>query len=546
MGSHAALTESSLGRPARHHGSRALARRHARGPSSAFSRNPADRTPSARRCTRVRADAGESPSIYARSGPPKCFLPTISEMGGRPMYKASDSRVVVPLLDPSKSGNDVPYAVALELLCLEGSACPSCEGRALPKETREDQDAARDVYELHYVLDGHGKMILQEEASVLPGDTLLLPPGATRRLVSLSPSEAAAVAAEAAAARGAPAEEPAADGDADPWWRGRYGMATLVVYMPTDLFDVENGGEHSLGGSVAEQRATEAARRAAARWYEGECVGELADSEVQAILSAHLLCAETWAADARRTGRAAADADGGAAGAGLWERAAAAFGRQFTVARDWFGVTRLTRVSSDGDASDGQGGSATPQVKPAPAPSPNLAPVVDPLESVRHRTLTDLASFSLPGQTNRLALAFDPLAEDHADRTPFTFGVEAFEKGHKTPPHLHARGHELFFILAGEGEAFCDGQRFPIGPGAMASFPPMSIHGIDVAEDSERGMYCLELMLPNDAFAEFVRSGESVGHFTDDDLCMLIAVGCGGAPGVEQGAAGQDLAESPS
>ncbi len=41
-------------------------------------------------------------------------------------------------------------------------------------------------------------------------------------------------------------------------------------------------------------------------------------------------------------------------------------------------------------------------------------------------------------------------------------------------------------------------------------------------------MYCLELMQPNDMFAEFVKAGQPLGKLSDDDLCVLAALGCGG------------------
>ena len=55
--------------------------------------------------------------------------------------------------------------------------------------------------------------------------------------------------------------------------------------------------------------------------------------------------------------------------------------------------------------------------------------------------------------------------------------MEIFEKGHKTPRHKHESAHELFFIVAGEGEGFCDGQTFPVKPGDCVTFPPKSLHG---------------------------------------------------------------------
>jgi hypothetical protein len=42
-------------------------------------------------------------------------------------------------------------------------------------------------------------------------------------------------------------------------------------------------------------------------------------------------------------------------------------------------------------------------------------------------------------------------------------------------------------------------------------------------------MYCLELMQPNDMFAEFVKAGQPLGGLADEDLCILAALGCGNA-----------------
>lgn len=41
-------------------------------------------------------------------------------------------------------------------------------------------------------------------------------------------------------------------------------------------------------------------------------------------------------------------------------------------------------------------------------------------------------------------------------------------------------------------------------------FPPGSKHALDVSMDGE--MYCVELMLPNEMFAEMVKNGEVVSR----------------------------------
>ena len=45
-------------------------------------------------------------------------------------------------------------------------------------------------------------------------------------------------------------------------------------------------------------------------------------------------------------------------------------------------------------------------------------------------------------------------------QVPFISGIEVFERGHRTTPHVHPHAHELFFILAGEGTGFCGDHRF--------------------------------------------------------------------------------------
>ena len=82
-------------------------------------------------------------------------------------------------------------------------------------------------------------------------------------------------------------------------------------------------------------------------------------------------------------------------------------------------------------------------------------------------------------------------------------------------------------MAAGEGEAFCDGERFSLGPGDVVVFPPGVVHGIDNGRDV---MYCVEVMLPIGGreateFAEFVRSGDQTA-LSDTEFEALFAPGC--------------------
>ena len=131
-------------------------------------------------------------------------------------------------------------------------------------------------------------------------------------------------------------------------------------------------------------------------------------------------------------------------------------------------------------------------------------------------------AYQLPGQGNRLALVFDPVSHG----LPFTFGVEIFPPGHVTPLHVHSSAHELFFILDGRGVVHCEGEEAEVGAGDLVIFPPGARHGIDNrARPGGDRLYCLELMAPNEMFAELVRGGDEIG-LDVEDLCALLAVGC--------------------
>ncbi len=93
-----------------------------------------------------------------------------------------------------------------------------------------------------------------------------------------------------------------------------------------------------------------------------------------------------------------------------------------------------------------------------------------------------------------------------ADACPLRLAAqEIFEPNHRTAPHVHKAAHELFFVLAGEGQGFAGGKRFPLRAGDCAVFPPGVVHGIDnlPADDVGSGgssggskggrLYCLQV-----------------------------------------------------
>ncbi len=106
-----------------------------------------------------------------------------------------------------------------------------------------------------------------------------------------------------------------------------------------------------------------------------------------------------------------------------------------------------------------------------------------------------------PKDTNRMALIADPIR----DRVPFTAIVEIFDGYGKTPPNTHAVAYELFFVLAGSGFAYCDGKKFPVKAGDSFIVRPGHEHVVE--NPNPEKLYCLTVMMPNEEFAELIRSG---------------------------------------
>ena len=59
--------------------------------------------------------------------------------------------------------------------------------------------------------------------------------------------------------------------------------------------------------------------------------------------------------------------------------------------------------------------------------------------------------------------------------------------------------------------------------GDIVAFHPGSEHGIDNGMGAK--MYCIEVMMPDEEFAEFVRGGQS-SSLRRDELCWLVRTGC--------------------
>ncbi|MDJ1168598.1 cupin domain-containing protein [Roseofilum sp. BLCC_M154] len=115
-----------------------------------------------------------------------------------------------------------------------------------------------------------------------------------------------------------------------------------------------------------------------------------------------------------------------------------------------------------------------------------------------------------PKDSNRLAIVFDPTMSDFS----LTYCIEIFDPGGKTPPNRHQLAVEMFFILKGEGLAYCDGKVVSIQAGDSLMVPPTGTH---IIENTGKGrMYALCIMVPNENFAELIRSGIPVELDAED------------------------------
>lgn len=112
--------------------------------------------------------------------------------------------------------------------------------------------------------------------------------------------------------------------------------------------------------------------------------------------------------------------------------------------------------------------------------------------------------------SNRLAIIFDPVIANAS----LTVCLEIFDVGGKTPPNRHNLAVEMFFILKGEGVAKCDGKTINISAGDSILVPPTGIHVIE--NTGLTRLYALCIMVPNEDFAELIRSGTPVDLDAED------------------------------
>lgn len=136
-------------------------------------------------------------------------------------------------------------------------------------------------------------------------------------------------------------------------------------------------------------------------------------------------------------------------------------------------------------------------------------------EPVIVRRVGDYDTFRIKREDgNYMAMIVDTLK----DGVPFNAFIEVFEPGGATPMHHHGHAHEMFFVLSGEGESVCEGKTHPIRTGD--SFLVRPGHDHVVRNTGPDKLYCLTVMVPNEGFAELVRSGLPMA-LPGEDLHLL-------------------------
>ncbi len=99
--------------------------------------------------------------------------------------------------------------------------------------------------------------------------------------------------------------------------------------------------------------------------------------------------------------------------------------------------------------------------------------------------------------------------------------IEIFEVGGATPPNRHAIADELFYVLAGEGVAICDGARIAVRQGD--SFLVRAGHEHVAMNTGTTRLYCLTTMVPDENFAALIRDGVP-WQLDAADLAVLTGV----------------------
>lgn len=120
-----------------------------------------------------------------------------------------------------------------------------------------------------------------------------------------------------------------------------------------------------------------------------------------------------------------------------------------------------------------------------------------------------------PSDCNYFVMLFEP----SRDRVENVYVVEIFSVGGMTPPNIHHRAHEFFYVLEGKGVARCDGREVAVRQGSALLLRPGHEH---VVENTGAGkLYTLTIMTPNEGFAELILNGTEVALDAEDREVLL-------------------------
>jgi mannose-6-phosphate isomerase-like protein (cupin superfamily) len=119
-----------------------------------------------------------------------------------------------------------------------------------------------------------------------------------------------------------------------------------------------------------------------------------------------------------------------------------------------------------------------------------------------HKSVAQYPVFRIRAEeTNKFVLLIDPTQ----DAVDFVQVIEVFDVGGETPPNAHRAAHETFVVLHGEGIAITDAGQVPLKPGSALLVRPGGTHV--VRNTGETRLYCLTSMIPDEEFAQLIKSG---------------------------------------
>lgn len=121
-----------------------------------------------------------------------------------------------------------------------------------------------------------------------------------------------------------------------------------------------------------------------------------------------------------------------------------------------------------------------------------------------------------PTDTNYFVILADEQAGDCASVAV----IEIFTLGGKTPPNTHRAADELFFVLHGEGRAWCDGESTTVRKGDALLVKPGSEHVLENIGTTK--LYTLTVMMPDEAFGALIRSGTRMTLDAEDRAVLCV------------------------